>query len=655
MDEKSAAPEEAERIKKDVRSSLLIVLPLTLLAFAFSPGLLAASTFGIDLGPLSPEEAPLLFAGIELSLALAMLLACKSILVRGVRLLFKSPCADSLIAVSAISAVIASLLLMVQMMLTGEALFHQLLFTPLGLLLTFTLGGKYLEVRLAARKLSLDEDEGVVPPGAEEMMAEHEAEHQRREEEERRKKESEARYRELEALRAEERRLAELEARRARGEALPAEEDEPAASDAPRQEEAAKMPEHTPLLAVTDNAALRFLAFGLLLAIADAALWQTMGLDLLQTAIFFFSVLFFACPAALFFASSFALPEALKKCRAQKILVKNAGVFGTLKHISAIALSKSGGITEGRPFLATIVGEGLSDSAILGLAASAENGVSHPLARVLVASAVSRGARLMRVSATSSIPSKGVEALINGRAVRLGKREWLEEEGVQISNSLLTQGDQFASRGKIVIYLATGKIAKGLLVFSDEARSDMPRTIRLLESLGVQTVMMTGDCRTAAKRTAKDAGISVYRADLAPADKAKEVQMLQAHGHSVALLAAKKEDAEAASMADVVLAMQTSESEIAPDILIASGDPSHIPQLITLSRKIVRTVRLALSLAFLAAVLAAVLLHASLFFLGDLRFLPLLSVLSMLAGIVAATLVPLGLKGFKFAPHTLDY
>lgn len=653
MDEKSAAQEEKARLKKNLRASLLIVLPLTLLAFAFSPGLLAASALGIDLGPLSPEEAPLLFAGIELVLALAMLLACKSALMRGVRLLFKSPCADSLVSVSAFSAIIASLLLIVQMALTGDALFHELLFTPLGILLTFTLGGKYLEVRLAAQKASLDEEEGVVPPGAEEMMAEREAERQKREEEERRKKESEARYRELEALRAEERRLAEREARRARGEAPPAEEEEPAASDAPKQEKAMKTPEHTPLLAVTDNAALRFLAFGLLLAIADAALWQTMGLDPLQTAIFFFAVLFFACPAALFFASPFALPEALKKCRAQKILVKNVSVFGTLKHVSAIALSKSGGITEGRPFLATIVGEGLSDSAILGLAASAENGVSHPLARVLVTNAVKRGARLMRVSATSSIPGKGVEALINGRAVRLGKREWLEEEGVLISNSLLTQGDQFASRGKIVIYLGTGSSAKGILVFSDEMRSDMPRTIRLLEALGVQTVMMTGDCRTAAKRTAKDAGISLCRANLAPADKAKEVRMLQAHGHSVALLAAKKEDAEAASMADVVLAMQT--SEIAPDILIDSGDPSHIPQLITLSRKAVRAVRLALALAFLAAVLAAVLLHASLFFGGDLRFLPLLAVLSMLAGVVAAALVPIGLKGFKFAPHTLDY
>lgn len=653
MDEKSAAQEEKARLKKNLRASLLIVLPLTLLAFAFSPGLLAASALGIDLGPLSPEEAPLLFAGIELVLALAMLLACKSALMRGVRLLFKSPCADSLVAVSAFSAVIASLLLIVQMALTGDALFHELLFTPLGILLTFTLGGKYLEVRLAAQKASLDEEEGVVPPGAEEMMAEREVERQKREEEERQKKESEARYRELEALRAEERRLAEREARRARGEAPPAEEEEPAASDAPKQEKATKTPEHTPLLAVTDNAALRFLAFGLLLAIADAALWQTMGLDPLQTAIFFFAVLFFACPAALFFASPFALPEALKKCRAQKILVKNVSVFGTLKHVSAIALSKSGGITEGRPFLATIVGEGLSDSAILGLAASAENGVSHPLARVLVTNAVKRGARLMRVSATSSIPGKGVEALINGRAVRLGKREWLEEEGVAISNSLLTQGDQFASRGKIVIYLGTGSSAKGILVFSDEMRSDMPRTIRLLEALGVQTVMMTGDCRTAAKRTAKDAGISLCRADLAPADKAKEVRMLQAHGHSVALLAAKKEDAEAASMADVVLAMQT--SEITPDILIDSGDPSHIPQLITLSRKAVRAVRLALALAFLAAVLAAVLLHASLFFGGDLRFLPLLAVLSMLAGVVAAALVPIGLKGFKFAPHTLDY
>ena len=653
MDEKSAAQEEKARLKKNLRASLLIVLPLTLLAFAFSPGLLAASALGIDLGPLSPEEAPLLFAGIELVLALAMLLTCKSALMRGVRLLFKSPCADSLVAVSAFSAVIASLLLIVQMALTGDALFHELLFTPLGILLTFTLGGKYLEVRLAAQKASLDEEEGVVPPGAEEMMAEREAERQKREEGERRKKESEARYRELEALRAEERRLAEREARRARGEAPPAEEEEPAASDAPKQEKAMKTPEHTPLLAVTDNAALRFLAFGLLLAIADAALWQTMGLDPLQTAIFFFAVLFFACPAALFFASPFALPEALQQCRAQKILVKNVSVSGTLTHVHAIALSKSGGITEGRPFLATIVGEGLSDSAILRLAASAENGVSHPLARVLVTNAVKRGARLMRVSATSNIPGKGVEALINGRAVRLGKREWLEEEGVAISNSLLTQGDQFASRGKIVIYLATGSSAKGILVFSDEMRSDMPRTIRLLEALGVQTVMMTGDCRTAAKRTAKDAGISLCRADLAPADKAKEVRMLQAHGHSVALLAAKKEDAEAASMADVVLAMQT--SEITPDILIDSGDPSHIPQLITLSRKAVRAVRLALALAFLAAVLAAVLLHASLFFGGDLRFLPLLAVLSMLAGVVAAALVPIGLKGFKFAPHTLDY
>ncbi|MFC2741355.1 MAG: cation-transporting P-type ATPase, partial [Selenomonas sp.] len=200
MDEKSAAQEEKARLKKNLRASLLIVLPLTLLAFAFSPGLLAASALGIDLGPLSPEEAPLLFAGIELVLALAMLLTCKSALMRGVRLLFKSPCADSLVAVSAFSAVIASLLLIVQMALTGDALFHELLFTPLGILLTFTLGGKYLEVRLAAQKASLDEEEGVVPPGAEEMMAEREAERQKREEGERRKKESEARYRELEAL-----------------------------------------------------------------------------------------------------------------------------------------------------------------------------------------------------------------------------------------------------------------------------------------------------------------------------------------------------------------------------------------------------------------------------------------------------------------------
>ena len=515
------------------------------------------------------------------------------------------------------------------------------------------LGGKYLEARLAAQEMTLD-DEGVTPPGAEEMMAEHEAARQKREEEERRKKESEARYRELEALRAEERRAAEREARRAHGEEPLEEDDESAATDeAQPQEEAPRSPEPAPLLAVTDSAALRFFAFGLLLATLDAILWQTLGLEPLPTAIFFFAVLFFACPAALFFAAPFAVPEALRKCREQKIRVKNLAAFDTLRHISAIALSKSGGITEGKPFLATIVGEGLSDSGILGLAASVENGISHPLARVLVASAVSRGARLVRVSAASSIPGKGVEALINGRPVRLGKREWLEEEGVAVSNSLVTQGDQFAARGKVTAYLATGRSAKGILVFSDEIRADMPRTVRLLESLGVQTVMLTGDCRSAAKRTAKDAGLSVCRSDLTPADKAKEVQMLQAHGHTVALLAAKAQDAEAAQRADVVLAM--TDEEIDPDILVASGDSSHIPQLIRLARRQDRAVRLALALSFLAAVLAAVLLHASLFFFGDLRFLPLLAVLSMLGGIIAAALTPGWLKSFRFAPHTLDY
>ena len=653
MDETLAAQEEKERTKKKLRAALLIVLPLTLLSFALSPGLLAASSFGVDLGPLSPEAMPLLFAGVELVLALFMLLACKDILRRGARRLFKLPSADSLVAVSAVAAMAASLLLMLQMALTGEVLFHQLLFTPLGLLLTFVLGGKYLEARLAAQEMTLD-DEGVTPPGAEEMMAEHEAARQKREEEERRKKESEARYRELEALRAEERRAAEREARRAHGEEPLEEDDESAATDeAQPQEEAPRSPEPAPLLAVTDSAALRFFAFGLLLATLDAILWQTLGLEPLPTAIFFFAVLFFACPAALFFAAPFAVPEALRKCREQKIRVKNLAAFDTLRHISAIALSKSGGITEGKPFLATIVGEGLSDSAILGLAASVENGISHPLARVLVASAVSRGARLVRVSAASNIPGKGVEALINGRPVRLGKREWLEEEGVAVSNSLVTQGDQFAARGKVTAYLATGRSAKGILVFSDEIRADMPRTVRLLESLGVQTVMLTGDCRSAAKRTAKDAGLSVCRSDLTPADKAKEVQMLQAHGHTVALLAAKAQDAEAAQRADVVLAM--TDEEIDPDILVASGDSSHIPQLIRLARRQDRAVRLALALSFLAAVLAAVLLHASLFFFGDLRFLPLLAVLSMLGGIIAAALTPGWLKSFRFAPHTLDY
>ena len=650
---RAAAREKRLQEKKALGASLQIVLLLTLLEFAFSPGLLIAGYFNIELGPLTPRSWPLPFAGAELALALAMLLASKNVLENGLRRLLRAPSADSLVLVSALSAVAASLLLMAKMYLEDVNLFHQLLFTPLGILLTFTLGGKYLEARLATREPRPLEKEGAEPQGTEEMRLEQEAARQKREEEAQRQKESEARYQELEALRAEERRRADAEARKERGEPpLDEENDEPTQKIDASEKKAAPAAS-APLLAVTNNAALRFLVFGFLLAIAGAAFWQSMELDILSLAAFFFATLFLACPAALFFAAPLTLPSALRKCRAQKIIISDAGIFDTLTHVSAIAITKSGGITEGRPFLATIVGEGLSDGALLGLAASIENGLPHPLARVLVSTAMSRGARFARVSAANSIPGQGVEALSYGRPVRIGKREWLQEEGVEVSNSLITKGDQFATKGKITVYLATGNSGKGILVFSDEIRRDVRRTIRLLEALNVQVVMLTGDSRSTAKRIAKEAGVSVWRSDLTPADKAKEVQLLQAHGHTVALLVSDPQDKEVFSKADVVISMTDEASD--SDIIITSDDSAYIPQLLTLARRTAKSARLGLALAFVCSLLAIALSHASLFYLGDLRFLPLLSILPMLLGAIAMGLTPWRIKSFSFTPHTLDY
>lgn len=650
---KTAAREQRLQEKKALRTSLPIVLLLTLLEFAFSPGFLIAGYFNIDLGPLTPRSMPLLFAGIELALALAMLLACRDVLGNGLRRLLRTPSADSLVFVSALSALAASLLLMAKMYLEDTNLFHQLLFTPLGILLTFTLGGKYLEARLAVQEPLPLEEEGAEPQGTEEMRLAQEAARQKREEEARRQKESEARYRELEALRAEDRRRAAEAARKERGEPPAAEEVELAPTEIAATEKKAFPAASAPLLAVTNSAALRFLVFGALLAITGVAVWQSMELDILSTSVLFLATLFLACPAALFFAAPLTLPSALRKCRAQKIVVSGAGAFDTLMHVNTIAITKGGGITEGRPFLSTIIGEGLSDGALLGVAASVENGLSHPLARVLIATAVSRGARFARVSAANAIPGKGVEALSYGRPVYVGKREWLQEEGVEISNSLITKGDQFAVKGKITVYLATAGSAKGILVFSDEIRRDVRRTIRLLEALNVQVVMLTGDSRSTAKRIAKEAGVSVWRSDLTPADKAKEIQLLQAHGHTVALLASDAQDKEAFSRADIVISLTSEAAD--SDITIASGDSSYIPQLLTLARRTVKSARLGLALAFTCSLIAIALSHASLFFFGDLRFLPLLSILPMLCGAIAMGLTPWRIKSFSFTPHTLDY
>ena len=183
----------------------------------------------------------------------------------------------------------------------------------------------------------------------------------------------------------------------------------------------------------------------------------------------------------------------MNKAQHSGLLVRDEATWETAADINTIVIGKTGFLTVGTPRITDLVGEGLTDDTLIGLAASAEAKSYHPLAEAIANRAIQVRARLQRLAAANEIPGVGVETLINGTAVRVGKRRWLEEEHIYISAGLLTKADQFEERGKTVLFVSSGRSAKGIIAFEDEVRPEIPAMLKALKTMGIQIVLLTGD------------------------------------------------------------------------------------------------------------------------------------------------------------------
>lgn len=399
--------------------------------------------------------------------------------------------------------------------------------------------------------------------------------------------------------------------------------------------------------------AIRFIAFSLLLSMAAALCWFTVGnLSLIETITLFFALAALATPAAFPLALPIAYCTFQSMTRRHDIEIKTPRLFESLSDVSIVVYDRSGTVTEGCPFLSHIITEGLSESTLVGLAASLENGEDHPLSPVIMHAALERKARLSRTSARNSFPGLGIEAIVSGRPVRLGKRAWLDGEGVTTSASLITQGDQAAAKGKICVYLATDRSTKGILVFTDELRHDTRRAVRLLEKIGIKSLLLTGDSKQAAKRLARDAGIDAVRSDLTPEDKVREIQLLTTRGHTCLMLAAGCSDVKALQAADISVQCKQSvlcksSEDFIPDAVLNSDSTVDLPKLIALGKGARKLLRAGLLTAFFVQLLIYLAANVELSATNALTFYPLYLLVGSIVGIALCALQILRLRYWK--------
>ncbi len=308
------------------------------------------------------------------------------------------------------------------------------------------------------------------------------------------------------------------------------------------------------------------------------------------------AVLVVACPCALILATPAAILAATARLARRGVLVKGGAALERLAKVDALGFDKTGTLTEGRPEAGEVVTvEGWTADALIRLAAAAEKPSEHPLARLLVAEAASRGLKLPEVRDFQAQPGAGVSARLDEGEILVGNRRLCRERSVEVPEAIEAALKRLDEAGQTALIVAVDGHAVGAIGARDRVRREAHDVVHDLKHLGLKDqTILTGDRPSPARAVAKKVHLKAVEAELTPGDKAEWVQRRKAEGRVVAMIGDGINDAPALALADVGIAIAGVGSDLAAEAgsIVLLGDPlTPLPGAIALSRQTVRVIR----------------------------------------------------------------
>lgn len=296
------------------------------------------------------------------------------------------------------------------------------------------------------------------------------------------------------------------------------------------------------------------------------------------------AILLIGCPCALVISTPAAIAASLSAGARRGLLLKGGAVLENLGKITAVALDKTGTLTEGKPKVTDVIGFNRSDVEVVTLAAALETGSSHPLATAILAKAAETNAAIPPASDAKALGGKGVTATVMGMDVFLGSPQAAGER-VPLSSEQLSRIAALNDDGKTVSVLIVDNTLAGAIAMRDEPRPDAKAGLKALADKGVSIVMLTGDNRRTAAAIGKQLGIEV-RAELMPEDKQRIVGEMKNKGLVVAKVGDGINDAPALAAADVGIAMGggTDVALETADAAVLHGRVGDVAEMIDLSK-----------------------------------------------------------------------
>lgn len=281
------------------------------------------------------------------------------------------------------------------------------------------------------------------------------------------------------------------------------------------------------------------------------------AMDLQRAAFAALSVLVMGYPCAVGISAPLSIVRGAGEAAERGVLMRTGEAFQALRKVTTVIFDKTGTLTEGKPALHEIEPHGVSEDALIALAAAVESASEHPLANAVVSAAFERGLTLPAVDNFEAVAGKGVIARLTGskteKTVLVGSPAFLAERGIDIQ-SVQARIEALQTAGRTAIGVAREGTFLGLLGLGDVLRGDAHETVARLKAAGVRVALLTGDNERAARRVATEAGIEEVYADVLPANKADTVRQIQQQAR-VAMVGDGINDAPALMQADVGIAM----------------------------------------------------------------------------------------------------
>ena len=355
-----------------------------------------------------------------------------------------------------------------------------------------------------------------------------------------------------------------------------------------------------PIAKLADKVAGVFVPVVMVIAAVTALVWLAVTHSPEQALTAGVAVLVISCPCALGLATPVAIMVGTGKGAENGILVKSAEALETLHAIDTVVLDKTGTLTQGRPQVTDVLpAGGVTESALLGLAACLEAPSEHPLGAAIVEEAGARGLPRQPVERFAAVHGRGVEAVLGGRRCLAGNRAMMEEAGVDLS-AWEDRAQALAAQGKTPLYFAKDTSLLGLIAVADTPKPTSRDAVAAFRSLGIDVIMLTGDNRRTADAIGAQLGVTEVMAEVLPQDKERKVSELQSQGRKVAMVGDGINDAPALARADVGLAIGagTDVAIESADIVLMKSDLLDAAAAVELSRATIRNIKENLFWAF---------------------------------------------------------